>query len=128
MDITRLKNNYEYYSDAEINTEVVISLQEDEDYNIHIDEKFFGDIFMFSPAAGDVWKGFTRDYQEQVGAWDFKLGNKAKLIDLDEYISDMLYYTDKLTKFEETGEVFDLILDFLTYAKQTGQTVIVEVS
>ena len=46
---------------------------------------------------------------------------------IDEYLSDLIYYSDKLTKYEETPEVFDLITDFLTYAKTIGQNVIVQV-
>ena len=45
---------------------------------------------------------------------------------VDEYIWDMLRYKDKEFAWKETPEVFDLIIDFLTYAKQTGQTIVME--
>lgn len=125
MDITKLKNNKEYCDGSYFpENEIILTIKEDAELNIHISEKYFSDIFHFAPLTGDDWKGFTRDFHELKGAWE----GKCEIDEIDEYLLDLMYYTDKLTMYEETPEVFDLVVDFLTYAKQTGQTVIVEVS
>ena len=129
MDITRFKNNRQYYNDSYVvATEIILSIKGTPELNLHIDEVYFDDMLAFAPMGGSDWKGFTRDFHEGKSAWECFGDNKADISDIDEYLTDILYYTDKLTKYEETTEVFDLIVDFLTYAKQTGQTVVVEVS
>ncbi|MBQ4544614.1 MAG: hypothetical protein II996_03485 [Oscillospiraceae bacterium] len=128
MDTQRLKDNHRYYEDSGFaTTEIILSLKEMPEFNIHFDEKYFGDIFAFAPACGKDWVGFTRDFHEKKGAWDFLNNDRDEITHIDEYLSDLIYYSDKLTKYEETPEVFDLITDFLTYAKTIGQNVIVQV-
>ncbi len=124
MDIQRLKNNRKHY---EIGVEwaepkVILSLKESPEYNLHIWDGYFVAIFGEPIFADENWVGFTRDYQEGVGAWE----KVMEIENIDEYIWDMLRYKDRKFDWEETPEVFNLIIDFLTYAKQTGQTVIVE--
>lgn len=125
MDIAKLKNNWEYYDDSYVVTdEVKIHLKESPEFNLHIDETYFFDIFGNPIFNGKPWVGFTRDYQEIVNGWE----KETEIENIDEYIRDMLRYKNREREldFEETPEVFNLILDFLTYAKETGQTVIVE--
>ena len=125
MDISRLKNNEQYFIDDASGHEVTMWLKESPEFNLHIDEMYFGDVFGNPIFNNKPWVGFTRDYQEFTGGWK----DASEIEDIDEYIYDMLRYKDRerRTGWEETPEVFNLIIDFLTYAKETGQTVVVEV-
>ena len=128
MDIGTLKNNYKYYDNSYYpETEVILVLKESPDFNIHIANLYFSDIVDCPPLHGKGWHGFTRDYQEGKGAYATLNDNKAEISDLHEYLYDMLQYSQKQFRYEETKEVFELIADFLRYAITTGQTVIVEV-
>ncbi len=125
MDIGKLKNN-EQYCAWWPEPEVVLSLKENPEFNLHIWNGYFAEIFEDAIFTDNLWVGFTRDYQEDKGGWD----KATEIENIDEYIWDMLRYKEK--KYAPiwqkcVPEVFDLIVDFLTYAKQTNQTVIVEV-
>ncbi len=125
MDIGKLKNN-EQYCAWWPEPEVVLSLKENPEFNLHIWNGYFAEIFEDAIFTNEPWVGFTRDYQEGKGGWD----KASKIENIDEYIWDMLRYKEK--KYAPiwqkcVPEVFDLVIDFLTYAKQTNQTVIVEV-
>ena len=125
MDISRLKNNEQYFIDYVSAHEVTMWLKESPEFNLHIGEMYFGDVFGNPIFNNKPWVGFTRDYQEFTGGWK----DASEIEDIDEYIYDMLRYKDRerRTGWEDTPEVFNLIIDFLTYAKETGQTVVVEV-
>ena len=124
MDIGKFINNSDYYDDSYfICTEVIMQIKENPEFNLHIDECYFMDIFGDPIFNGRPWVGFTRDYQEGVNGWD----KKSEIGNIDEYISDMMRYADRTFEWKETPEVFQLIIDFLNYAKMTGQTVVVEV-
>ena len=126
MDIGRLKNNIKFSVEevcpefAEPN--IILSLKESPEFNLRIWDGYFVKIFDDPIFTDKDWVGFTRDYHEFTGAWE----DKTEMDNIDEYIWDMLRYKDKEFGWKETPEVFNLILDFLTYAKQTGQTVIME--
>ena len=128
MDIGRIKNNRVYNEEDMYDTEIILSLREDPNFNLHIWEGYIDDIFDHPPLHGLGWHGFTRDYQEFKGAFSDDNDNKIELPDLEEYLTDMLQYAEKEFRFEETSEVFELIADFLRYAIATGQTVVMEVS
>ena len=125
MDISRLKNNEQDFIDDASGHVVIMWLKESPEFNLHIDEMYFGDVFGNPIFNNKPWVGFTRDYQEITGGWK----DASEIEDIDEYIYDMLRYKDRERRmgWEETPEVFNLIIDFLTYAKETGQTVVVEV-
>ena len=126
QDIGKLKDNYEYYEGFEGEEEVMLSLKENLECNIHVWEGYFSDIFDDPPLHGLGWHGFTRDYQECRNAFGIA-SNNAEILNLREYLEDMMQYKDKKFRFEETREVFELIADFLKYAIDTKQTVIVKV-
>ena len=126
MDIGRLKNNREYCAWWP-EPDIILSLKESPEFNLFIWDGYFVTIFSDPIFTDKDWAGFTRDYQEFTGVWAWD--DKTEIKDVDEYIWDMLRYKDKKYKpiWEKTvPEVFNLILDFLTYAKETGQTVIME--
>ena len=123
----KLKNNYQYFDNSYyIPAEITLSIKESPEFNIHIEEMYFHDIFHDNaPLDGKGWHGFTRDYLEMVGGWE----KTSEIDDLEEYLKDIKKYIKPKYEFErkETPEVLNLIIDFLTYAKETGQTVVVEV-
>lgn len=126
MDIGKLKNN-EQYCAWWPEPEVVLSLKENPEFNLHIWDGYFTAIFANPISTDDLWVGFTRDYQENKGGWD----KAAEIENIEEYIWDILRYKDRrydpIWERASIYEVLELIVDFLTYAKQTNQTVIVEV-
>ena len=126
MDIGKLKNNWEYYDDSYyVPEEIALSIKESPEFNIHIERSYFHDIFYDNaPMDGKGWHGFTRDYLEKTGGWE----TISEIEDIDEYLNDLIKYLQAGFRYKESPDVLNLILDFLTYAKQTGQTVIVEVS
>ena len=123
MDIAKLKNNNKYCAWWP-EPDIILSLKENPKFKLYIWDGYFVEIFGNPIFDGNPWVGFTRDYQEDVGGWE----DATEMQDIDEYLTDILRYKDKEFEYEETPEVFNLIVDFLTYAKQTGQTVVVEVS
>jgi len=69
MDIGKLKNNISYYEGYEGEPEVVVALKGAEDITLHIWDGYFDDMFSTPLNRNGSWSGFTRDYQECVGAW-----------------------------------------------------------
>ena len=125
MDIGKLKNNEQYCAPMWTEPDIIFSLKESPEFNMYIWDGYVETIFTPPIFTDKMWVGFTRDCQEDKGGWE----KASEIEDLDEYIWDMLRYKDKeydpIWK-KTVPEVFELIMDFLTYAKETGQTVIVE--
>ena len=105
---------------------MILSLKENPEFNIHIWEGYFSSIFDDPPLHGLGWHGFTRDYQEEKGAFDFA-NVQEEILNPMEYLEDILQYKDKNFKWKEEKESFDLIVDFLKYAIETKQMVVVKV-
>lgn len=124
MDTGNLKNNYKLYEGFEGEEEIIMFIKENPSINIHIWCGYFDEIFKEANLEGKGWKGFTRDYHQEEGAYicdDYE-------IDLKEYREDLLQYGNKKFKNEETKEAYNLILDVLDYAINNNLTVIMEVS
>ena len=127
QDIGRLKDNREF-CDEDGGNDIILKIKEDSTTTIYISERYFYDIFRKPPLHGLGWHGFTRDYHEHKGAFNyFENDNMAEMSNSMEYLEDMMQYKDKRFRYEETRAVFDLIADFLKYAIDTKQTVIVKV-
>ena len=126
MDIGKLKNNKEFSAEKicpeYVEPNIILSMKESPEFNLFIWDGYFVKIFGDPIFTDKDWVGFTRDYQEDVNGWD----RATEIENIDEYIWDMLRYSEREYSWQETPEVFNLIIDFLTYAKETGQTVIVE--
>ena len=121
MDIGKLKNNNQFAADwAE--TEVALILKEAPEFSLYIEEGYFWDIFGKPILDVVPWVGFTRDYQEEIGGWDAP----TEIKNIDEYLEDILRYREREFLREKTSEVLELIISFLIYAKETGQSVIVD--
>lgn len=73
---------------------------------------------------GNGWKGFTRDYHQFEGV--FSEDGGIVEIDPSEYLEDLMLYKEKSFEFEETTEVFNLIVSFLEEAIKQGVNVKIE--
>ncbi|MBE6791328.1 MAG: hypothetical protein E7535_09105 [Ruminococcaceae bacterium] len=122
MDIGNLKNNYTYYEGYEDEGKIVLCIEADQ--AIHIWEGYFDDIYDTPTLDGNGWKGFTRDYHQFEGV--FSEDGGITEIDPSEYLEDLMLYKEKSFEFEETTEVFNLMVSFLEEAIKQGVNVITE--
>ena len=116
MDIGNLKNNYTYYEGYEDEGKIVLCIEADQ--AIHIWEGYFDDIYDTPTLDGNGWKGFTRDYHQFEGV--FSEDGGITVIDPSEYLEDLMLYKEKSFEFEETTEVFNLMVSFLEEAIKQG--------
>ena len=119
MDIGNLKNNYTYYEGYEDESKIVLCIEADQ--AIHIWEGYFDDIYDTPTLDGNGWKGFTRDYHQFEGV--FSEDGGITEIDPSEYLEDLMLYKEKSFEFEETTEVFNLMVSFLEEAIKQGVNV-----
>lgn len=119
MDIGNLKNNYTYYEGYEDEGKIVLCIEADQ--AIHIWEGYFDDIYDTPTLDGNGWKGFTRDYHQFEGV--FSEDGGITKIDPSEYLEDLMLYKEKSFEFEETTEVFNLMVSFLEEAIKQGVNV-----
>ncbi len=125
MDIGKLPNN-DFYSGYEDDTEVILSIEGNNEKSIHIWEGYFEDIFRHASLDGNGWSGFTRDLQQ--GERTFNSEGIATFVDIDEYLSDLLKYKDCTFEFDETSACLNMLCDFFAEAKQNHCRVAVMVS
>ncbi len=122
----RFMNNDTFYDQRFYGSgEVILSLKDHPEYNLHIWEGYMGDILQDPKREGDYWSGFTRDFHELVRTFSSAL---VEIENLDEYINDLLLYKDVQFEFDETFEAYELILDFLAFAKENNLTVLARFS
>ena len=119
MDIGNLKNNYTYYEGYEDEGKIVLCIEADQ--SVHIWEGYFDDIYDTPTLDGNGWKGFTRDYHQFEGV--FSEDGGITEIDPSEYLEDLMLYKEKTFEFEETTEVFNLMVSFLEEAIKQGVNV-----
>ncbi len=112
-----------YYGDHEM----TLTIKENPSFYLHMWDGYLDNIFHNNlRTLGDYWIGFTRDNQEFIRTYS---GDVVEIENIDEYITDLLLYknVDFQNKcFKETKEVYELILDFLTFAKENNLTVLAE--
>ncbi len=99
------------------------SIKENPELYINIWSGFICDIFGEPKTDGIYWSGLTRDYHEIVRICD---SNGYEIENLNEYITDLLRYKDVEFEFEYTRGAYELILDFLTFARDNNLTVMAE--
>ncbi len=128
MNIDRLKNNDTYFSGYD-DTEIVLKIAEDEDFNLHIWYGYFDDIFSIQPYDGD-FKGFTRDFAEMEGVFYEDMDDTSYLdptpLDAQEYLEDLLLYKDAQFRYPELAEIVELLTEFFEYAVENDLTVMIE--
>lgn len=96
MDIGTLKNNKTFFKGFEDEYEIELIISENPEYNIHIREGYFDDIFNEPDMNGKGWKVFTRDYQQLERTYR----EKGVPIKVDEYLGDLYIYKDRCFRFE----------------------------
>lgn len=121
MDIGKLKNNTEFYEGFEDEPEIELYLSESPDFNIHIWDGYFLDIFGSPAMDGKGWNGFTRDYNQMERTYE----NQGVKVDIEEYLNDLCIYKNKDFEHDETIGCYNLLYAFLEYAKSNNKTVIV---
>ena len=119
MDTGKLVNNTTFYDGFEGEPEIELFTAENPNFNIHIWVGYISDIYDKPIFDGNEWRGFTRDYQQEIGTYD----KEDVTIDTAEYYEDLLNYKDKDFRFEETRKCYELLCCFLEYAKENGKTV-----
>ena len=122
MDIGKIKNNHIYYDGYEGETEIVLSINESKDLNMHVWEGYFDDIFGEPSLVGDGWRGFTRDIHQMERIFSNEEFNM--IVDVSEYL---ITYKDKTFRYEESAEVLNMLITFFEYVKQNDFTVTVDV-
>ena len=120
MNIGKI-DNYKFYEGYEDEPEIEFSTKEEDMETLHIWDGFFDDIFREPSLDGNGWNGFTRDYHQCEGAFDDY--GEAVITDLQEYIDDLKIYESRNFNYEETREVYKLILDWLNKAYQNNCSV-----
>lgn len=119
MDIGNPKNNYTFYDGYEGEDKIVLWL--DNIQAIHIWEGYFDDIYDTPLLDGKGWKGFTRDYHQFEGVFSDEGG--IVQINPMEYLEDLLLYREKSFDFDETLDVFNLIVSLFERAIEIGSTI-----
>ncbi len=121
MDIGTLKNNTIFYEGYEGEPEIVLSATENKDCNIHLWEGYFDDIFSDPSLDGNGWKGFTRDIHQMEGIFNDDIASAN--IDAQEYLEDLLTYTNRNFDYDESADALALLVEFLKFAIQNNYTV-----
>ena len=88
MDTGKLVNNTVFYEGFEDEPEVKLFIAENSEFNIHIWVGYISDIYDTPIFDGNEWKGFTRDYQQEVGTYE----EQDIEIDVYEYYLDLMTY------------------------------------
>lgn len=124
MDIGNLKNNYDYYKGFEGEEEIILEFKNNPTYNIHIWCGYFEDIIEEPSLNGKGWKGFTRDFHQDEGAYD----EDEYEINIQEYKEDIEQYKNRVFNYRETKEVYELIIKFMEYAILCNESIIMKIS
>lgn len=86
--------------------------------SLKIWEGLIADLLENPDMSGKGWKGLTRDYHELRGIWADACEDTE--IDAAEYLSDLACYVNQSFDYEETAEMLESLLKFLSYAKEQG--------
>ena len=119
MDIGKTTDNYTFYEGYEGDPEIILSIADTD--ILHIWDGYFDDIYDTPSLDGKGWIGFTRDYHQIEGI--FANGGCAAEINPTEYLEDLMLYKNKTFDFEETAQVFDLMVALFKKAIANGVSV-----
>ena len=86
--------------------------------SLKIWEGLIADLLANPDMSGKGWKGLTRDYHELKGIW----ADDCEDIEIDaaQYLSDLAYYVNQSFSYEETAEMLESLIKYLSYAKEQG--------
>lgn len=114
-------NNNKFYEGYEGETEVIFQVLGDNNTSIHLWNGYIDDIMNHQPGTEDDFKnGLSRDWNTLEGPYSDENNN---VIDIDDYYNDLLRFAGVKFKYEETKEVYDLVMYFLKQAKENNQEV-----
>lgn len=122
MGIGKTSDNYTFYEGYEGEPEIILIIPNED--ILHIWEGYFDDIYDTPSLDGNGWKGFTRDYHQMEGI--FADDNTGTEINAAEYLEDLMLYENKNFDYDETTQVFELIVSLFEKAIKIGSTVIVK--
>lgn len=112
MDIGKIKDNYIFYEGYEGEPEIIISLSNK--IAIHIWDGYFEDILNSPPLNGKGWSGFTRDYHQLEGIFSENISEQ--FIEPQEYLNDLYIYKNKQFEYEETKQLFNILVELFKEA------------
>lgn len=125
MDIGNLKENNKYYEGFEDEDEMIFTIEDVNDIDLHIWRGYFEEIFFDYDSKKRIKKGFTKDCHLCTGAFDFV--NNVRIDKVDEYLEDLLTYKDKGIKDVNTKECLLLIIELFEYAKSQNKAVLINI-
>ena len=114
MDTGLLRNNNQFYQGFEGEEELILALVSDPDISVHIWIGYLDDMLREPELNGSEWKGFTRDYHMLEGAFSGK--DESVTVEPEEYLNDILLYSERQFDEPETAGAFLLLKTFLEYA------------
>lgn len=118
MDIL---NNSKFYEGYEGEQEVIFQLVDDNNTSIHAWGGFIDDIMNNQPGTDDDYKtGLSYDWNTLEGPYSDK---DNKIINIDDYYKDLLRFEKVQFKYEETKELYKLLVYFLKSAKDNNKDV-----
>lgn len=123
MDIGKITDNDTFYAGYEGETEIILSIPNSD--TIHIWEGYFDDIFDTPSLDGNGWKGFTRDFHQMEGA--FADDNPKTDMNVIEYFEDLVQYKNKTFDYDETAQVFELMMSLFKKAIEIDAPIIMKV-
>lgn len=122
MDIGKTNDNYTFYEGYEGEPEIILIIPNED--IIHVWEGYFDDIYDAPSLDGNGWKGFTRDYHQIEGI--FADDTTETKVNATEYLEDLMLYKNKFFEYDETTQVFELMVSLFEKAIEIGSTVIVK--
>ena len=118
MDIS---NNYMFYKGYEGEQEIIFQFVDDNNMSIHIWGGYIDDIMNNQPGTDDDYKkGLSYDWNTLEGPYS---DNNKEIINIDDYYNDLLRLKDVQFKYEESKEVYNLLLLFLNKAMENNKKI-----
>lgn len=124
ITISETLNNAGFFDGFETQNEIILSLVEKPEFNLHIYEGYFYKIFGLPVLDSKEWNGFTRDYNKRERVFG---DDKYIITDIKEYLDDMLIYSGKDFKNEKVDECYHLLYNFLKFAMENNYRILVQI-
>ncbi|WP_019002300.1 hypothetical protein [Succinimonas amylolytica] len=118
MDIGKLNTKVNFVEGYDNEPFVIFKIKDSNEPFLKIWEGLISDLLENPDMSGNGWKGLTRDYHELKGIWAD--GGEDTEIDAAEYLSDLAYYVNQSFSYEETAEMLESLIKYLSYAKEQG--------
>lgn len=123
MDIGKHREDYTFYEGYEGEEEIIVSLP---NASYHFWEGYFDDIFGDPEFSETGWKGFTRDYNELVNAFDDSCIECAVMP--EEYLADLMLCKEKKFSYKKTTDVLNCLIAIMNEAEKAQTCILVRVN